>query len=194
MLHLTPWHARRLALACAISFLAYALVRLKTYTLVYESLIVNQSAQVVGEFVADFSNLRKLNPTILEFYVTKEHGNYEHWQYSVKYKEYLSQLSFITNVADAHIEVLPSTPSHPEFLIRSHHVTCFLDSYLTCVRSDSEFTFLQRDQDTLCTERVQFQCPAILSAFCQREVLYQREEIFNNLKRIFENQTGQESR
>ncbi|XP_017305268.1 uncharacterized protein LOC108254608 [Diaphorina citri] len=77
MMHLTPWHLKRLALVCTLSFLSYSLCRLKTYTLVYEELIANQSAEVLGEFVADFSNLRKLNPTILEFYVTKEHGNYE---------------------------------------------------------------------------------------------------------------------
>uniref|UniRef100_A0A8D8QDK0 Uncharacterized protein n=1 Tax=Cacopsylla melanoneura TaxID=428564 RepID=A0A8D8QDK0_9HEMI len=185
-MHLTPWHLRRLALVCALSFLSYSLFRLKQYTLVYEALITNQSVGVLGEYVADFSNLKKLNPTILEFYVTQEQGNYEHWQYSVKYKEFLSQLRFITNVADAHVQVLPSTKTRPEFIIMSHHVTCFMDSYFTCVKSESEFKFVQRDQDTLCTEKVQFQCPAILAGFCQTEVLYQREEIFNNLKRIFE--------
>ncbi|KAI5740420.1 hypothetical protein M8J76_003668 [Diaphorina citri] len=187
MMHLTPWHLKRLALVCTLSFLSYSLFRLKTYTIVYEELIANQSAQVLGEFVADFSNLRKLNPTILEFYVTKEHGNYEHWQYSVKYKEVLSQLSFITNVADASIQVLPSTKTRPEFIILSHHVTCFFDSYFTCVRSESEFKFLQRDQDVIGMEKVHFQCPAIMSAFCHREVLYQRQEIFDNLKKMFSN-------
>lgn len=36
-------------------------------------------------------------------------------------------------------------------------------------------------------ELIVYECPAIFSSFCEREVLYQREKIKTNLQTIFKN-------
>lgn len=82
-------------------------------------------------------------------------------------------------------KLLQSLPMYKFFF--SSQISASHSQPMLSVRSESEFKFLQRDQDVIGMEKVHFQCPAIMSAFCHREVLFQRQEIFDNLKKMFSN-------
>lgn len=61
-----------------------------------------------------------------EFNIIEESGNYEHWKYSVHYKEHLSNLPYIKHTAHGHYSVKPDDNG---FLIGSQHRTCFLTDF-----------------------------------------------------------------
>jgi len=68
-----------------------------------------------------------------------ESGNFDHWRYRVTYEEYLSNLPWVRNTADAVVEVIAPQPKTPldrkhghqmdsssgTYIIRSTHNTCF---------------------------------------------------------------------
>ncbi|XP_015118234.1 uncharacterized protein LOC107041935 [Diachasma alloeum] len=153
----------------------------KNHHFVSEFTIKNTRAKSVWEFVADFSNMLKLNPTIEEFDIINESGNYDHWKYSVKYKEHLHHIPAVKNIAHGHFSIRQDGHSYK---ITSNHQTCFFEGF-NCVNSISEFTFLQSEDDTKCVETIQYECPLAFSQFCYREVAYQRNEIMTRLTRHF---------
>lgn len=54
-------------------------------------MIKHAKAKDVWEFVSDFGKMRQLNPTILDFKITADHGGgLDDWKYSVEYSEKLS--------------------------------------------------------------------------------------------------------
>lgn len=57
---------RRRKVLCGIfiAFLLYLLIRLKDYTVKFDSVVKKAKPVEVWEFVADFSNMLKLNPTM----------------------------------------------------------------------------------------------------------------------------------
>ncbi|KAG5893164.1 hypothetical protein JTB14_000425 [Gonioctena quinquepunctata] len=137
------------------------------------------------EFVADFSNMKYLNPTITDFNIIDESGDYNHWKYSAEYSEKLSHWPHSLNTAVAHFNVKGS-PKKDSYFIQSSHKTCFLFG-LYCLTSVSEFKFSHGNSSkgAACEEYIQYQCPTILSSFCRREVIYQRKAIMNNLFKKF---------
>ncbi|CAG9860606.1 unnamed protein product [Phyllotreta striolata] len=137
------------------------------------------------EFVADFSNMKFLNPTIISFNILKESGNYEHWKYTTEYYEKLSHWPYLPNYSVAHFNVKAS-PKKDVYFINSVHQTCLFMGYY-CLNSESEFKFYHSNSSkgALCEEFVRYECPFILSSFCRREVQYQRNAIMNNLSKKF---------
>ncbi|KAI4499362.1 hypothetical protein M0802_005622 [Mischocyttarus mexicanus] len=125
----------------------------------------------VWEFVADFSNMKLLNPLI---------GNYEHWQYSVEYTEHLRHLPFIKNFGVGHFSIRKENNT---YLISSNHSTCFYG--FLCVKSTSEFKFEKDEKNTRCTENVEYDCPITLKYLCDKEAKEQRKDIMNRLKAAF---------
>uniref|UniRef100_A0A1B6CZB6 Uncharacterized protein n=2 Tax=Clastoptera arizonana TaxID=38151 RepID=A0A1B6CZB6_9HEMI len=180
----TLWFRRRLVYGCILGIFVWLLFRHKNYTIKFEAVIDKSKPIEVWEYVADFSNMKKLNPTILDFSVEEESGNYKHWKYTVHYTEFLSYMPFIHNFARASFEVRPLTAT--SYIVESSHQTCFFTLY-TCVDSSSKFVFEPETSrnGTKCTESVTYGCPIILYKFCEQEVWYQRKEIITNLQREF---------
>lgn len=135
------------------------------------------------EYVADFSNMKTLNPTIVDFNIISESGNYDHWKYTVKYDEHLSHWPYLSNEAIANFDVKSTSDVH---YINSEHNTCLFNWF--CLKSISEmkFTKTENRNEVLVEESIQYECPAVLSALCYREVKYQRNAIMKNLKLHFQ--------
>lgn len=72
----------------------------------------------------------------LDFKITRDEGNFEHWRYSVLYRERLSHWPYWINVAEADYDVkkLPSN----KYLVASTHRTCFFAGLYCC---KLQFTF-----------------------------------------------------
>jgi len=176
------WKTRTIVHGVLGALLLYTLfVYKKKYQVTFGGTINNSDPEVVWEFMADFSNVKKLNPTIEDFYVIEESGNLVHWKYSVRYTEHLSQLPMIRNVAYGHYSVKRDDNG---FVIGSRHQTCFFFNF-GCLESVSQFRFDADGADTRCTETVEYECPITFSPLCRREVMYQREEIMRRLKSEF---------
>ncbi|KAL1401165.1 hypothetical protein pipiens_006826 [Culex pipiens pipiens] len=153
---------RRFTLA-ALSIILYWILSSPYNTFETEIVLHRTKPEVVWEYVADFSKMKTLNPTILDFNIVKDHGNVHHWQYSVEYTERLSHWPYSKNVALGHFSVLNS---EGEFKI----------SYLN-------------EHDTYCQETVKYQCPFLFGRFCRREVEFQRTAIMGNLQKHFKVKT-----
>lgn len=149
------------------------------------SVSLNVHPNEAWEFVADFSNMKYLNPTITDFVITEESGNYKHWKYTTEYVEKLSHWPYLPNYSTAHFEI-KATTNMDKYFINSYHRTCMFNG-LYCLDSESEFKFEKSNhtKGAVCTETVIYQCPAMVSSFCRREVEYQREAIMSNLKDKF---------
>jgi len=153
----------------------------KVHHVTFEAIIKSSKPETIWEFVADFSNMKKLNPTIEDFNIIAESGNYDHWKYSVEYTEHLSHITAIQNTAQGHYSIRPDGEG---FLISSEHRTCFLSSF-ACVDSLSEFRFHRIGKDTKCVESVQYECPLAFAFLCHKEVIYQRQKIMKGLEQHF---------
>ncbi|XP_022195324.2 uncharacterized protein LOC111052834 isoform X1 [Nilaparvata lugens] len=178
-------YKRKVVCGVFVAFVLYLMLRLKKYNVKFESVVRKAKPIDVWEYVADFSNMPKLNPTIVDFSIHEERGDYKTWVYEVSYTEFLSHLPFIYNYGKAEYEVKPA--NEEQFLINSKHRTCFFSSF-ACVNSWSTFKFEPEkgtETATHCTENVIFECPALFSFLCESEVLYQRRTIVSNLQKEF---------
>ncbi|XP_011500016.1 PREDICTED: uncharacterized protein LOC105363910 [Ceratosolen solmsi marchali] len=176
------WKTRNLAYSGISLFMFYFLFFYKwTHYLIYEATIKHSKAEHVWEFVADFRNMMKLNPTIKQFNIIDDSGNYGEWQYSVEYTERFNYLPMIQNDAQAHFIV---TSTKKNYVIESKHRTCFILRF-NCLNTDSEFIFESHGEDTNYIEKLQYECPLLFSKLCHNEVMYQRQEIMKNLQTHF---------
>lgn len=66
----------------------------------------------------------------LDFKITKDEGNFEHWRYSVVYRERLSHWPYWINEADADYEVKKLASN--KYLVVSTHRTCFFGGLYCC--------------------------------------------------------------
>ncbi|XP_035786724.1 uncharacterized protein LOC118463899 [Anopheles albimanus] len=141
----------------------------------------------VWDFLADFSHMKRLNPTIIDFKVISESGYRNDWKYTVSYEEKLSHWPYTYNHGLGHYMVTKLSEEHGGvYSVASKHRTCFLPG-LFCPQAEGEFTIRHiNDHDTLVTEVVRYTCPFFFGSFCRREVEYQRHEIMRKLKEHFE--------
>ncbi|XP_059484867.1 uncharacterized protein LOC132202156 isoform X2 [Neocloeon triangulifer] len=176
------FNKQNVALICALASVLYFLLHAKTQRIEMEYEI-NEKAILVWEHVADFNNMKALNPTILEFNIMDDKGNYKNWQYTVEYTENLTSFPSIKNKAVGHYTV---RPDGSDFVIESTHKTCFFNAY--CLSSASEFRFsMKGGTKTTCKETIDFQCPYLLTKICTSEAMHQRAMIKNNLIKFFDN-------
>ncbi|KAL3285092.1 hypothetical protein HHI36_019216 [Cryptolaemus montrouzieri] len=180
------WKVLRVSGAILVSILLFLLLRVNNYPYKASVVLPDVHPNEVWEFVADFSNMKYLNPTIEDFKIIDEKGNYNHWQYTVQYKESLSHWPYLPNYAEAKFSIKANSQKD-RFFINSLHVTCLLSNFL-CLSSESEFIFthMNKSAGTVCEENIHYQCPSIFSKFCKREVRYQRDAIMKNLKNKFQ--------
>ncbi|XP_030749984.1 glutathione transferase omega-1-like isoform X2 [Sitophilus oryzae] len=90
------------------------------------SVSLNVHPNEAWEFVADFSNMKYLNPTITDFVITEESGNYKHWKYTTEYVEKLSHWPYLPNYSTAHFEI-KATTNMDKYFINSYHRTCMFN-------------------------------------------------------------------
>ncbi|XP_028140982.2 uncharacterized protein LOC114335027 [Diabrotica virgifera virgifera] len=174
------------SLTVAVSLVVlYFIVKTQTYEHTAFVFLPKVHPNKPWEFVADFSNMKYLNPTIIDFNILEESGNYDHWKYTTEYMENLSHWPYLPNKAVAHFNIKAS-PKKDLYYINSLHSTCLFQG-LYCLNAESEFKFSHnnRTKGTTCEETVKYECPRILSFFCRREVIYQRNAIMSNLLKKF---------
>lgn len=180
------WNIKKLSLAIAACLVIYIIFSSGFHKYQIDSVISNTRPEDVWEYVADFSKMRLLNPTILNFDIVSDGGNTHDWRYSATYTEQLSHWPYWLNTATAHFIVTKSMPGvEPAiYAIESKHQTCFFKG-LYCLNAESEFKFKSLGKDTYCSERIHYQCPPFLSSACRRELEYQRKAVMHNLTMIF---------
>lgn len=62
----------------------------------------------------------------LDFKITKDDGHFNHWLYSVEYRERLSHWPYWLNVAEADYEVRKLNDDEVgDYIVSSEHRTCF---------------------------------------------------------------------
>uniref|UniRef100_A0A336LSX5 CSON003270 protein n=1 Tax=Culicoides sonorensis TaxID=179676 RepID=A0A336LSX5_CULSO len=186
-MHPVRWNKRRLLSISLAAIVFYLILSAKYNKYSAEVVIKNQNPENVWNFVADFSKMKQLNPTIEEFRILKDHGNFNHWKYDVEYMERLSHWPHWKNVNIGHFSVYKEpVEKGGEFVIDSVHKTCFFAG-LYCLKSLGQFKMSKiHMKDTLVVETVQYQCPPFMGNFCQREVEFQRRAILDQLKFHFE--------
>lgn len=117
---------QRMIIAIVVILILYCCLILPYYTTKQEAVIKNVKAEHVWEYVADFSKMKSLNPTILDFKITADHGNQNEWNYSVDYLEKLSYYPHWVNQNVGHFVVKSTTiDGRQTYLIESNHKTCF---------------------------------------------------------------------
>ncbi|ERL88221.1 uncharacterized protein LOC109544903 isoform X1 [Dendroctonus ponderosae] len=177
------WKTRRIIYVVLGLVFTYLSIRVRTVEHKASVFLPKVHPNEPWEFVADFSNMKFLNPTIIDFTVTDESGTYDHWKYSVQYSENLSHWPHLSNHAIAHFQVRTNDEKDVYFIHSNHRTCLFMGLY--CLDSESEFKFFQPKQfsGATCEETVFYQCPMFLSYFCKREVAFQRNAIMSNLKK-----------
>ncbi|XP_026467574.1 uncharacterized protein LOC113371146 [Ctenocephalides felis] len=184
MMQRIRWNKQRAGIAALSLLLLYLGLTARTMTFKY-SRVVDAKPKLVWDYVADFSNIKKINPSILDFSIIDESGTYDKWSYSVTYTERLSQWPYLYNVGHGHFSVRPINEKVHSYIIESKHNTCFFSGFL-CYKTVSDMTFKPTvDGKTTCEETVQYQCPGLFALFCKSEVSYQRTAIMNNLRNHF---------
>ncbi|XP_037037795.1 uncharacterized protein LOC119075457 [Bradysia coprophila] len=183
----TRWNIKRISLLCIAVLGLYMIFSASNNKYEVDAIIKYTKPDKVWEFVADFSKMKLLNPTIVDFTITSDSGHIHHWKYSVMYRERLSHWPYWLNVANADFAVkkLDRPAKGPLYTIESNHSTCFLGG-LYCLYSRGEFRFTHhKDIHTHCVESVRYQCPPFLGRFCRAEVEFQRKAIMKNLTMQF---------
>lgn len=157
MINPMKWKTRNVLYTSLTLLIFYVLfVYKKKHYILFEGIIKNSNPIDVWEYVADFSNMKTLNPTmyvkyytslfffffcflfVLNFYwhfcrkdfnIIAESGNYDHWKYSVEYTEHLSHIPIIRNTAHGHYAIREDNNG---YLITSKHETCFFAKLGCC--------------------------------------------------------------
>uniref|UniRef100_A0A0A9WGW0 E1B protein, small T-antigen n=1 Tax=Lygus hesperus TaxID=30085 RepID=A0A0A9WGW0_LYGHE len=171
---------RKFVTVVVVSLLLYIFLSPKVYDVTFDGVVPSVDPTTVCNFLADFNNVKRLNPTIENFSITSDNGDYHLWEYSVFYTEHLSNFPFIKNSAHAHYKVYHTRQPDEECVIESNHRTCFIGRFL-CVDSLSKFICREKEKSTYCREEVNYECPRLASIFCHSEVMFQRRAIFRNL-------------
>lgn len=114
---------------CAVVFV-YLFLFSRYQTFEYQEVIKGTKPETVWEYVADFSKMKLLNPTIVEFKILSDHGNNEDWKYSVEYIENMSHWPYWRNqaVGNYHVKKVIRDRKYL-YLVESTHKTCFFGFY-----------------------------------------------------------------
>uniref|UniRef100_A0A1A9Z3E7 Uncharacterized protein n=1 Tax=Glossina pallidipes TaxID=7398 RepID=A0A1A9Z3E7_GLOPL len=176
------WNIRNIVILIACSLITYMICARGRHSYEIDGIIKNTKPEDVWNYVADFSKMKLLNPTILDFKILSESGHIHDWRYTVEYTEHLSHWPYWFNVGIGQYIVIKSMPDkQPQtYSIKSQHQTCFLK-----VRSESDFDFIAEAANTHCRESVRYECPVFFGGACKQEVVYQRKAIMYNLTNIF---------
>lgn len=121
---------RKYIIAICVVIFVYLLLFSRYQTYEYNEVIKNTKPEDVWKFVSDFSKMKSLNPTILEFKIKSDEGNNEDWKYTAEYLEKLSHWPYWKNQATGHFHVRKVIRDRKYFyLVESTHKTCFFGVY-----------------------------------------------------------------
>lgn len=67
----------------------------------------------------------------IDFNILSESGNYDHWQYSARYEEFLLYFPYVRYFIDGHFNVKPA--GGDTYIIQSTHNACFLYGLFCCM-------------------------------------------------------------
>jgi len=67
----------------------------------------------------------------IDFNILSESGNYDHWQYSARYEEFLLYFPYVRFFIDGHFNVKPAGGG--TYIIQSTHKACFLYGLFCCM-------------------------------------------------------------
>lgn len=130
---------------CAVIFV-YLFLFSRYQTFEYQEVIKNVKPEAVWEYVADFSKMKTLNPSLLEFKIVSDQGNNEDWRYTVEYLEKLTYWPYWKNQGSANYHVRKVIRDRKYvYLVESIHRTCFFGVYC------GELSFLPQLLKTLNT-------------------------------------------
>lgn len=178
------WKSRKSLTLVAILLLAIIFLRIKYYRYSTEIKLAKAKAETVWEYVADFSNLKQLNPSIVDFLILNDSGNFETWHYTVQYKEVSSNWPYLTSATLAHFEVKHVNKLVQAYYINSNHTSCMAFGCI-CLTTYSSYDFTQQGNGVDVFELVNYQCPVIFSGLCRKNIEHQRELIARNLIKHF---------
>lgn len=121
---------RKYIAGIVVVIFAYLFIFARYQSFEYQEVIKNVKPVEVWEFIADFSKMKELNPTILDFKITADHGTNEDWKYSVEYHEKLSHWPYWLNtiVGNFHVHKVIRDRKYV-YLVESVHKTCFYGIY-----------------------------------------------------------------
>lgn len=113
-----------ISVAAVILIYLFFFGRYQTYE--QSEIIKNAKPIEVWEFVADFSKMKELNPTILDFKILSDHGNNEDWKYTVEFLEKLSHWPYWENTINGNFHVRKVLKDSKNlYLVESTHKVCF---------------------------------------------------------------------
>lgn len=171
----TYWNKRRLGIFSITILASYLLFTASNNRFESDVTIKNVKPEDVWEYVADFSKMRLLNPTMwvlwwvlffflvsadsrfcmrlepilpnnkflfsLDFTITKDHGHFHNWKYSIVYKEQLSHWPYWINIAEADFVVRKMDPmERGQYSVASEHRTCFFGGFYCCKLTIANFS------------------------------------------------------
>lgn len=149
----------------------------------FKERIENVQCRDVWDFMADFSNMKMLNPELKHFEILDEEHDRVNgdWKYGVFYTEYFEHLPrFMENSAIGHYQV---TKSDQNFVIKSEHVTCMIPIVnWYCLQTFAQQDFMTSNEDCFVQEDIRYQCPLFLVPLCRAELNSQRRKVLGNLQ------------
>ncbi|XP_047474846.1 uncharacterized protein LOC125029103 [Penaeus chinensis] len=154
----------------------------------YELFIPNQEPKAVWDFVADFSNMPKLNTKIQRWELLDETGNYERWSYRVvTYETMVGGALFGLN--ENHGEVLVEPVKAPDhYYLQEVYTTYSLHGYLV-VRNHGKMHFRREVRHgvrgTFFQQEAFSDCPLLLAPICSYEIDHNRRNFLANLASAF---------
>jgi len=161
-----------------------ALLKVNSHNARFSTIIQKAVPLAVWEYVADFSNVKKLNPSVIDFDIIDEDGNYGHWTYRTVYTEKMTYIPLLTNVGYADFTI---KPIGDYYVILSKHKTCFFWN-LICYNTTSQMDFrpyVDSKDSTQFIESIIYECPWALSRLCASELDVQRTTYIKNLQNHF---------
>ena len=121
---------RKYIIGTVVAILIYFILTARYESFEHQGIIKNAKSIDVWEFVADFSKMKQLNPTILDFKILSDHGNYEDWKYTVEFIEKLSHWPHWDNTIIGNFHVSKVVKDQKNlYLVESTHETCFFRFY-----------------------------------------------------------------
>lgn len=125
-----PNHKRKYIVGVVAALFFYLFIFARFQTFEYDAVIKGAQPEAVWNYIADFSKMKTLNPTISDFKILSDHGNNEDWKYSVEYTETLSHWPYTTNINTGNFHVHKVIRNMKlVYVVESTHKTCFFGLY-----------------------------------------------------------------
>ncbi|KAL7635436.1 UNVERIFIED_CONTAM: hypothetical protein RMT77_014505 [Armadillidium vulgare] len=162
----------------------------------YKIFIPNVDPKVVWEFLADYSNVAKLNIRIVKWQlvnedkIVKRKSHFPVWIYNVvSYETMIGQFLFGLNENHATIEVEEVDLATSHFRITNMFKTYSFRNLIK-INNTSRMDFRKSTNDgkigTIFEEKIVMNCPLLFTFICNYETDRNREDFYRNLLLVFQ--------